>query len=66
MRSNSYVQEKENCDGVRALMGKLPQDETYADLLCESFRAIEDMDPNYLRSFVDFIAPLPAAFSLWN
>jgi hypothetical protein len=54
----------ENCDGVRALMGKLPQDETYADLLCESFRAIEDMDPDYLRDFIDFIAPLPAAFSL--
>ena len=54
----------ENCHGVRALMGKLPQDETYADLLCESFRAIEDMNPDYLRDYVDFIAPLPAAFSL--
>ena len=54
----------ENCDGVRALMGKLPQDDTYADLLCDAFRAIEDMDADYLREYVDFIAPLPAAFSL--
>ena len=54
----------ENCDGVRALMGKLPQDDTYADLLCEAFRSIEDMNASYLREYVDFIAPLPAAFSL--
>merc|ERR1711871_222743 len=54
----------ENCHGVRALMGRLPQAETYADFLCESFRAIEDMNPDYPRDFVDFIAPLPAAFSL--
>ncbi len=54
----------ENCDGVRALMGKLPRDDTYADLLCEAFRSIEDMDHHYLRDYVDFLAPLPASFSL--
>ena len=54
----------ENCNGVRALMGKLPPDDTYADLLCEAFRAIEDMDPSYFNDYVDFLAPLPAQFSL--
>jgi|TARA_B110000090_G_scaffold202052_1_gene244833 hypothetical protein len=54
----------ENCDGVRSLMGKLPPDDTYADLLCEAFRAIEDMDPSYFNDYVDFLAPLPAQFSL--
>jgi hypothetical protein len=54
----------ENCDGVRSLMGKLPPDDTYADLLCEAFRAIEDMDLSYFNDYVDFLAPLPAQFSL--
>ena len=34
------------------------------DLLCEAFRAIEDMDPYYFKDYVDFLAPLPASFSL--
>ncbi len=45
-------------------MGKLPQDELYADLFCKAFRAVQSMDTDYFRNYIDFIAPMPAAFSL--
>ena len=55
-----------NCDGIKALIGKLPQDDTYGDLFCDAWRAVEDIDPKYFSKHVDFIADLPTAFSLYG
>ena len=55
-----------NCDGIRALIGKLPQDDTYGDLFCDAWRAVEEIDPKYFSNHVDMIADLPTAFSLFG
>ena len=55
-----------NCDGLRALIGKLPQDDTYGDLFCDAWRAAEEINPKYFNDYVDMIADLPTAFSLFG
>jgi hypothetical protein len=55
-----------NCDGIKALIGKLPQDDTYGDLFCDAWQAVQDIDGAFFSGHVDFIADLPTAFSLYG
>ena len=54
----------ENCEGIRALITKLPEDGVYGSLVCDAYRASEDIDPDFYRKYPGFLAPLPEAFHL--
>ena len=48
------------------MIGKLPQDDTYSDLFCDAWRAAEEINPKYFNDYVDMMADLPTAFSLFG